>query len=123
MKTEIWVRFPKRERSGVAAALRLPDGSEYMVTQHCNWSPEPARLHDEKNKTAEYGEQNADYDNEGLHKAAGQRRPTCIVMQSKLKGLLPVKVLNSAARHQMAVRVARCCSNMIVSSFGCENWR
>jgi hypothetical protein len=27
--------------SGVLAALRLPDGSEYMVTQRCNWSPEP----------------------------------------------------------------------------------
>lgn len=27
--------------SGVVASLRLPDGSEYMVTQHCNWSPEP----------------------------------------------------------------------------------
>jgi len=27
--------------SGVVAALRLPDGSEYMVTQHCNWSLEP----------------------------------------------------------------------------------
>lgn len=28
-------------RSGVVASLRLPDGSEYMVTQRCNWSPEP----------------------------------------------------------------------------------
>ena len=27
--------------SGVAASLRLPDGSEYMVTQRCNWSVEP----------------------------------------------------------------------------------
>jgi hypothetical protein len=27
--------------SGVLAALRLPDGSEYMVTQRCNWSAEP----------------------------------------------------------------------------------
>jgi hypothetical protein len=27
--------------SGVAASLRLPDGSEYMVTQRCNWSAEP----------------------------------------------------------------------------------
>jgi len=27
--------------SGVVASLRLPDGSEYMVTQRCNWSPEP----------------------------------------------------------------------------------
>lgn len=27
--------------SGVAAALRLEDGSEYMVTQTCNWSAEP----------------------------------------------------------------------------------
>ncbi len=27
--------------SGVLASLRLPDGSEYMVTQRCNWSPEP----------------------------------------------------------------------------------
>ena len=26
--------------SGVLASLRLPD-SEYMVTQHCNWSGEP----------------------------------------------------------------------------------
>jgi hypothetical protein len=28
-------------RSGVVASLRLADGSEYMVTQRCNWSPEP----------------------------------------------------------------------------------
>ena len=28
-------------RSGVVASLRLTDGSEYMVTQRCNWSPEP----------------------------------------------------------------------------------
>ena len=27
--------------SGVVASLRLPDGSEYMVTQRCNWSAEP----------------------------------------------------------------------------------
>ncbi|MES2568549.1 MAG: hypothetical protein V4710_00670 [Verrucomicrobiota bacterium] len=27
--------------SGVLASLRLPDGSEYMITQRCNWSPEP----------------------------------------------------------------------------------
>lgn len=27
--------------SGVAGALRLADGSEYMVTQTCNWSAEP----------------------------------------------------------------------------------
>ena len=27
--------------SGVAASLRLPDGSEYMVVQKCNWSLEP----------------------------------------------------------------------------------
>ena len=27
--------------SGVVASLRLPDGSEYMVTQRCNWNPEP----------------------------------------------------------------------------------
>ncbi len=27
--------------SGVMASLRLPDGSEYMVTQRCNWSAEP----------------------------------------------------------------------------------
>jgi hypothetical protein len=27
--------------SGVLASLRLPDGSEYMVTQTCNWSTEP----------------------------------------------------------------------------------
>ncbi|WP_038168168.1 hypothetical protein [Verrucomicrobium sp. BvORR106] len=27
--------------SGVAASMRLPDGSEYMVTQRCNWSAEP----------------------------------------------------------------------------------
>ena len=27
--------------SGVVASLRLPDGSEYMVTQRCNFSPEP----------------------------------------------------------------------------------
>lgn len=27
--------------SGVVASLRLPDGSQYMVTQRCNWSPEP----------------------------------------------------------------------------------
>src|SRR5215218_8871311 len=27
--------------SGVLASLRLPDGSEYMVTQRCNWSAEP----------------------------------------------------------------------------------
>lgn len=28
-------------RSGVAGFLRLADGSEYMVIQHCNWSLEP----------------------------------------------------------------------------------
>jgi hypothetical protein len=28
-------------KSGVVASLRLPDGSEYMVTQRCNWSAEP----------------------------------------------------------------------------------
>lgn len=27
--------------SGVLASLRLPDGAEYMVTQRCNWGPEP----------------------------------------------------------------------------------
>ena len=27
--------------SGVVASLRLEDGSQYMVTQRCNWSPEP----------------------------------------------------------------------------------
>jgi hypothetical protein len=27
--------------SGVVASLRLADGSEYMVTQRCNWSVEP----------------------------------------------------------------------------------
>lgn len=27
--------------SGVVASLRLADGSEYMVTQKCNWSTEP----------------------------------------------------------------------------------
>jgi hypothetical protein len=27
--------------SGVLATLRLPNGSEYMVTQRCNWSLEP----------------------------------------------------------------------------------
>ena len=27
--------------SGVVASLRLADGSEYMVTQRCNWGPEP----------------------------------------------------------------------------------
>ena len=27
--------------SGVVASLRLPDGSEYMITQRCNWSTEP----------------------------------------------------------------------------------
>lgn len=27
--------------SGVVASLLLPDGSEYMVTQRCNWGPEP----------------------------------------------------------------------------------
>ena len=27
--------------SGVVASLRLPDGSEYLVTQRCNWSAEP----------------------------------------------------------------------------------
>lgn len=27
--------------SGVAASLRPPDGSEYMVIQKCNWSLEP----------------------------------------------------------------------------------
>jgi len=27
--------------SGVVASLRLPDGSEYMITQRCNWSAEP----------------------------------------------------------------------------------
>src|SRR5688572_4253487 len=27
--------------SGVLASLRLPDGSEYMITQRCNWSFEP----------------------------------------------------------------------------------
>ena len=27
--------------SGVVASLRLPDGSEYLVTQRCNWSLEP----------------------------------------------------------------------------------
>ena len=27
--------------SGVVASLRLPDGSEYMIVQRCNWSTEP----------------------------------------------------------------------------------
>jgi hypothetical protein len=27
--------------SGVLASLRLADGSEYVVEQRCNWSPEP----------------------------------------------------------------------------------
>lgn len=27
--------------SGVVASLRLPDGAQYMVTQRCNWGPEP----------------------------------------------------------------------------------
>jgi hypothetical protein len=27
--------------SGVVTSLRLTDGSEYMVTQRCNWGPEP----------------------------------------------------------------------------------
>jgi hypothetical protein len=27
--------------SGVVASMRLGDGSEYMVTQRCNWGPEP----------------------------------------------------------------------------------
>jgi hypothetical protein len=27
--------------SGVLASLRLPDGSEYMVSQRCNWGPDP----------------------------------------------------------------------------------
>jgi hypothetical protein len=27
--------------SGVLASIRLADGSEYMVTQRCNWSAEP----------------------------------------------------------------------------------
>jgi hypothetical protein len=27
--------------SGVIASISLPDGSEYMVTQKCTWSPEP----------------------------------------------------------------------------------
>ena len=27
--------------SGVLSTLRLPDGSEYMVTQQCNWSVDP----------------------------------------------------------------------------------
>ena len=35
----LWVVQPGT--SGVVAALRLPDGSEYMVTQRCNWNLEP----------------------------------------------------------------------------------
>jgi hypothetical protein len=27
--------------SGVVASIQLPDGSQYMVTQQCNWSVEP----------------------------------------------------------------------------------
>ena len=27
--------------SGVVASLRLADGSDYMVTQRCNWGHEP----------------------------------------------------------------------------------
>ncbi|MGV3530760.1 MAG: hypothetical protein ACO1QR_00210 [Chthoniobacteraceae bacterium] len=27
--------------SGVLASIRTPDGSEYMVTQRCNWGPDP----------------------------------------------------------------------------------
>ena len=27
--------------SGVVASLRLADGSDYVITQTCNWSPEP----------------------------------------------------------------------------------
>ena len=27
--------------SGILASLRLPDGSEYMISQRCNWSAEP----------------------------------------------------------------------------------
>jgi len=35
----LWVVQPGP--SGVVASLRLADGSEYMVTQRCNWSAEP----------------------------------------------------------------------------------
>lgn len=27
--------------SGEVASIRLPDGSEFVITQHCNWSAEP----------------------------------------------------------------------------------
>jgi hypothetical protein len=37
----LFTRFIQPGSSGVVASLRLPDGSEYMVTQRCNWSPEP----------------------------------------------------------------------------------
>jgi hypothetical protein len=37
----LFIRFIQPGSSGVVASLRLPDGSEYMVTQRCNWSPEP----------------------------------------------------------------------------------
>ncbi|MBK1882268.1 hypothetical protein JIN85_07575 [Luteolibacter pohnpeiensis] len=42
--------------SGVIASKRLPDGSEYMVIQHCNWSIEPYTVHFyEKPKGGQWG--------------------------------------------------------------------
>jgi hypothetical protein len=35
----VWIVQPGP--SGVVASLRLPEGSQYMVTQICNWGPEP----------------------------------------------------------------------------------
>lgn len=36
-----YLAFVQPGGSGVIASLRLPDGSEYMVTQRCNWGLEP----------------------------------------------------------------------------------
>ncbi|MDB6152951.1 MAG: hypothetical protein JWL90_1404 [Chthoniobacteraceae bacterium] len=41
MATALFFAIVQPGGSGVLASLRLPDGSEYMVTQRCNWSPEP----------------------------------------------------------------------------------
>jgi hypothetical protein len=41
MVAALFVIYIQPGSSGVVASLRLPDGSEYMVTQRCNWSLEP----------------------------------------------------------------------------------